>query len=98
MELSFFFIPLRPINFVIMNNSAHMSFLFLYLVSREETFTLTSFSFDGLQMCGVCLNTQLLPYYNVSVCTDVCSSYARAVAAEERCFSFAQPLFSYVHA
>lgn len=81
-----------------MNISAHISFPFLYLTGREKTYTLISFSFDGLQMCGVCLNTQLLPYYNVSVCTDVCSSYARAVAAEERCFSFAQPLFSYVHA
>ena len=82
-----------------MNISAHISFTFLYLTGREKSYTLTSFSPEGLQMCGVCLNTQLLPYYNVSVCTDVCSSYARAVAAEERCLSsLPQPFYSYVHA
>lgn len=92
------FLLLQPEKRILMTNRFHAQLTRLLLPLPDKSVKLTSFSPEGLQMCGVCLNTQLLPYYNVSVCTDVCSSYARAVAAEECCFSFAQPLFSYVHA
>ena len=92
------FLLLQPEKRILMTNRFHAQLTRLLLPLPDKSVKLTSFSPEGLQMCGVCLNThthtQLLPYYNTGVCTGACSGYARAVAAEERRLSsLPQPLF-----